>query len=184
MNFLKIKLGVFSLLAVLAVSVFLSSCEQSEIVSSNINQYSTQQEMNSGDTKYVLPKGIEENEENLLTYLDNINEETSLKLVENFRIASFLAEENIFDVVWEDMSYGEHLSDINLVNCLTESQLTALRHYSSNLNSRSKTCYTVSCEVVSQYNGSWCNYTCYVGCFDENGSFLHILYDYSYMGRC
>ncbi len=185
MKNLKIKFGLFSLLAILTVSVFLTSCEQTEVVSSNIDQYQEQTTFNSdGTKKYVLPKGIDENEEDIFAYIQSMSQATSSKLAENFRIASFLADENTFEAIWEDMSYGQHLSDINLGNYLTKSQLTTLKYYSPNLNARSVNCRWGACSFLSQYNGGWCNYICYWLCFNENGTFMYVSDSQTFVRPC
>ena len=56
MNFLKIKLGVFSLLAVLAVSVFLTSCEQDVMINTPETELSQEELLSTlnTDSDFIL----------------------------------------------------------------------------------------------------------------------------------
>jgi len=68
MENLKIKLGLFSLLAVLASSVFLTSCEQEDIMTQTIEEFT----MEAG-VIYTLPKECNTmSEDELNEYLDSL----------------------------------------------------------------------------------------------------------------
>jgi|GEM_PF-3070985 len=80
MKFLKVKLGLFSLLTVLAVSVFLTSCDQQEaIVPDTINGVNELNESVMSDVDaivFTLPEQFNDmSEEELDAFLENISDE-------------------------------------------------------------------------------------------------------------
>jgi len=154
MKNLKIKFGLFSLLAILVVSVFLTSCEQENIVSPISETPLLQGDLQN--TYYLFPVGITENV--ISTYLNSIYEETTRKLEENYRISRFLEIEGKFEEVWDDMVEGQHLSDINLEHYLSDNQIDRLETYKpSPIIEFRETCGWHFWSK-SHYNGGWCIY--------------------------
>lgn len=85
MKTLKIKLGLFSLLAILAVSVLLTSCEQQETIVFDTIEYNQSNESLSTDNTesviFTLPERFDNmSEEDLTAFFNNTSEEDILAL--------------------------------------------------------------------------------------------------------
>ena len=71
MKTLKIKFGLFSLLAVLTVSVFLTACEQENIVPDSLEEVSTE-----SSAIFTMPDEINDlSDEEIIEYLEDLSEE-------------------------------------------------------------------------------------------------------------
>jgi len=143
-------------LAILAASVFLTSCEQENIVSP-ISETPLLQGDLQNSSYYVLPVGID-SKNTIVTYLESVDEETTRKLEKSYKISEFLKMEGKFEEVWKDMVKGQHLSDTELSNYLSNSQISRLETYEPIPIIESRGCWW-EYWGSSQYNGSWCTYT-------------------------
>jgi len=125
MNNLKFKLGLFSLLAVLAVSVFLTSCEQTEIIDRMEEQVS-----DAHNKLLLMPHGFETlNEEKQVEYLENLTEEDHAKLAENHRVGSYLRLIGKYWELYDRMEEGQLVSEIDLNRILSDEEVVALQNY-------------------------------------------------------
>jgi len=123
MKNLKIKLGLFSLLAILAVSVCMTSCEQKEVLDEVLDETIEQQVL-------ILPKGYDTmNEEEMKDYFGTLTIEDSKKLVENNRIASFLFTINKLKLVDNELTYGQSFVEVNLSLYLSKQEIQQLNNF-------------------------------------------------------
>jgi len=128
----NLKLGLLSLLAVLAVSAFLTSCEQ-DVITEQIDTALEQEENYGADyteLAYKLPKGYDEwTEVEINNYMSELTEVEFNQLIENNRISTFLVNENLWESVDATLTYGEILSKVNVLEYLTDKQIQALNGY-------------------------------------------------------
>jgi len=128
MKNLKIRLGLFSLLAILAASVFFTACQQDAIT--DLPTEVTTNELLQGKT-VVLPHGFD-NTAAELEYLNQVTEAEVQKLEENYRITMFLQQVEKYGEVVQTLSTDEHIADVNLNTYLTINQLEQLQSYDPN----------------------------------------------------
>jgi len=133
MKNLKIKLGLFSLLAVFVASVFLTSCEQEQIVDLTPQQ---QVEHQNQDIM-IMPFGIATDTKEIRDeYMKNATPELMDKMAENGKVAYYLISIDKLDAAAEQMSYGDFFCDLDLAALLTETELAALQNYEVNSNNQ------------------------------------------------
>jgi len=150
----KLKSILFTLMAIVTISIFMISCEQeaiNEIPGDELNKI----ESTSLDTRYVLPKGIMNSPERIADYMNSADDNVRLKLNENYRIMEFLRNEELYEIIYTDLQEGAHLADVNLSNYLNTKQLSRLNSFSSDSHIISR-CWVGG--ILSQYNGGWCVY--------------------------
>jgi len=171
MKNLKIKFGLFSLLAVLTVSVFLTSCEQDELDS--ISQQEMVQQTNSGEIDnesieiYTLPYGydnLSESEQN--DYVQSLSEEEFQKLVESRNIIQYFISLNKTDLLKENFSYGDIADENTMKTYLSEQEVIAYSQFDTNTQIESRGCcddwyYTSGEYTVTTCALWWCNCTVY-----------------------
>jgi len=140
MKTLKVKLGLFSLLAVIAVSIFLTACEQEKTFNEALQETEKMQ-----SEVMVLPKGYSKNmtNEELVTYFASLTAEERDELVENNRIIRYLVSINKFEDVEKHLNYGGLFTKIDLGVYLSLEELQKLKkfnpeyeYYSQDLESR------------------------------------------------
>jgi len=73
MKILKINLGLFSLLAVFTISVFLTSCEQESMIDDNVAEETVMEYEPSKTFKLTVPDNM--SEEDMVKWLDNLDNE-------------------------------------------------------------------------------------------------------------
>jgi len=149
MKILQIKFGLFSLLAILLASVFLTSCEQ-DLAQENLIETNT----SMSEQGYVLAKGIDLDEKEFELFLENASTSEIKSMSESFKIAHFLIENNRFNEVYDSMNVGDYLSEINLSLFLSDKELNDLNSYSyeESVLSRSYSCSS---------SGNGCRRCCY-----------------------
>ncbi len=154
MKKLKIKLGLLSLLAVLAVSVFLTSCEQEtipsipeETVTDNLlgEGQDTNHEIHEDylvtSNEYYLPLSVDRGTEaEIKEYLKNITPELQAQLVEHTRVIDYLDSVNKLDEVIPNISPSDLLLTSNVATYLTDEEVQQLSHYDSSSNIESREC--------------------------------------------
>jgi len=157
MNYLKIKLRLFSLLTVLATSVFLTSCEQEDIISNitdvdQLEAITVTPEMQEKSGYFRPAKGFEEKTDaEKQAYLNQLTGEQSAALEENYRIADYLHSMDILERADAMLSNGELLSDVDLTTIVSTSQMQQLnQHQVSNIEARNCIFYPTN----------WCYYGC------------------------
>jgi len=132
MKTLKIKLGLFSLLAVLAASVFLTSCEQNEIPT-NVNEtINTIQESD----KLILPFGINENQDLAIEYLNNATDEQINIWKSNALITEKLAAIGKMDEIEAELTQGENIAEFDFKKVLSEDEMQTLNQDLQDVESR------------------------------------------------
>jgi len=134
----KINIGLFSLIAILAVSVFFTSCEQD-------TQIASVQEIDRNvllEGKYYLTPPSGYDEEMVIEYLDNATDSQIQKMIENYRITNFLLQTGQFWQVKSNLSFGKHISDVDLSKYLTIQQLESLANYQPSIIDERGCCVT------------------------------------------
>ena len=82
MKNLKIKFGLFSLLAIFALSVFLTSCDQTEIIDVEENIETNFEEADEIMT-FMLPETMnDKSEDEIISFVENLSEEEIKELSE------------------------------------------------------------------------------------------------------
>jgi len=156
MKNLKIKFGLFSLLAILAVSVFLTSCEQSNTILGeqledveSIEQVTPESEFEG----LLLPSNIVDmGEAATKTYLEGLSNEELEQHVNDYVIMDFLTNEGLQDVAVDHYTKNESLKNINLSDYMSDDKVAALNNnlwVPSQVSARC--CYTITqwlCKVT------------------------------------
>jgi len=126
MNILKLKSILFSLIAITTLTVFLSSCQQKEILET------TQKDATKQEEVLILPKGYDKNlsEEEIVEYFSNLTTNEYNKLVENNRIVSFLFSIDKLNEIDKELIYGQLFTDIDLSAYLTIGEMQNLEKFS------------------------------------------------------
>jgi len=116
-------------LAVLAVSIFLTSCEQEQIT-----DFTPQPEMEyKSQSSMIMPFGIAaDSEEARDEYIENASPELIDKMVENARVVYYLTSINKLEDAMAEISYGDFFSNLDLTSFLTESEIAGLQNYEIN----------------------------------------------------
>lgn len=123
MNFSQIRTGIFSLFVLLCVSIFLTSCEQQEIISETTNpadfeiNYSSAQESN---TKIMLPEDItKQGAEAVAEYLKGISDEKKAEHINDYTIYDYFSKKGKLGErglelqsvgAYRDLDLSKHLS--------------------------------------------------------------------------
>jgi len=121
-----LKSGLFSLLAIFAVSIFLTSCEQEQIT-----DFTPQQQIeHKSQSNMILPFGIAvDSEETREEYIENATPELLDKMIENARVVYYLTSINKLEDAVTKMSYGGFFCDLDLTSFLTEGEIAGLQNY-------------------------------------------------------
>lgn len=82
------------------------------------------------ERQLVLPKGLDLDGEELTSYLDNADEDLLNKLEANAKLAHYLIQNDLFIKVYKEMNVGQHFSDFNIAEKLSQEQLIELEHFS------------------------------------------------------
>jgi len=129
MKNLKIKLGLFSLLAVLAASIFLASCEQEQVTN-----FTPQQEIEyKSQSSMILPLGIAtDSKEARDKYIENATSEQIDKMIENARVVHYLRSIDKLKDTAIKMSYADFFCDLDFNSLLTEGEIAGLQNYEIN----------------------------------------------------
>ncbi len=164
MKKLKIKLRFFSLLVILTVSVFLTSCEQ-DLISAN-EQFST----DIVEGRYLLPKGLELEANELEVFLENATKSDLDNMAESANIAHYLIEIGKFREVYNSIDDNQLYTDIDLSLYLNNKELKEFAAFSYRESIESRywvQCYWSNCtSTISSFQYGRCCYVefplCYV----------------------
>jgi len=117
----KVKLEFLSLLAILAVLVFLTSCEQQEMLNETLPDTSSKNLLAVEESsEFILPHGYDElSEEAKDEYLNSLNSESFAKLVESSKVATYFAYLGKYEVLESNAKYGDIFDQNTLVSYLT-----------------------------------------------------------------
>jgi len=148
MKNLKIKLGLFSVLAILAASIFLTSCEQDAI---QIDQATNFHQIQEAD-KLVLPHGINGNQDLTIEYLNNATESQISTWRNNAEITERLASIGKLDEVNAALTMGQNISEFDLDKILSDDEIMNLYQYTPQIESR-------GCALHACY-GAWSIWRC------------------------
>jgi len=152
MKNLKIKFGLFSLLAILAVSVFLTSCEQ-EIIRTvpTIEETLT----NDDNNFLLLPYGYEQlSMEEQHNYLNSLNKVTYDELIESAKILDYFKSLGKENILLDNSEYGEIYAVTTLAVYLTAEEVENFQ-LSTDDNLESRGC---DCDPNYQYRSSHCGW--------------------------
>jgi len=134
MKHLKIKFGLFSLLVILAVSVFLASCEQdvAQVETYNANE----------DSRLLLPKGISLDKDEFAVFIEQATDAELKKMRESYRVFDYLSSINKLSDLYENTEQGQYYSGTPVESFLTSDELLELKSYSpsDNIQNRSYNC--------------------------------------------
>lgn len=155
-----------SLYIIALFAVVFSACEkveENDIVETQTNQSISE----SFKGEYFTPPAGYEDEAKLTSYLANASVEMMEKLIDNYKIAEFLYQENLIWSVKNTMKEGDHFSDIDLTLHLNANQLVAFKSFRPNesLNDRGcasyccSPCYTRCCSTHPIYGTSCHRYS-------------------------
>jgi len=174
MKTLKIKLGLFSLLAILTVSVFFTSCEETEIVTKNadLDKPVTFTEDLNGGIHILPPKGFDNktNEEQRL-FFKELSDEDAQKLAENYRVFDYLTAKGITENADALLGEGELFSELDFSDILSTYQQEEMNDHEVNTID-SRDCYWewVSCYYANGWFprglkvfGLFCSYDGFIG---------------------
>jgi len=127
MKGLKLKFPFFCLLLIISVSIFITSCEQSEITET-LQESSI--EMDTNDL-LLMPYGFDNLSEELqIEYFQNLTKEGFEELKENHRVGSFLQSIGQLETVTTElMSEGLLLTKIDLNEVLSSEETVQLTSY-------------------------------------------------------
>lgn len=82
-----------------------------------------EQNLEEFERQFVLPKGLDLEDEALFTFLQEADEDLLSKLEQNANLIHFLAQENLFYKVFKTMNDGDHFADLDLTNHLSKEQM-------------------------------------------------------------
>jgi len=120
----NLKLGLFSLLAILAVSVFLTSCEQEDITLNDQIEQVTQLEHSNG---ILLPQDVvSQGEEAVNAYVASLTNEEVTEHANDYIIMNFLKEKGDLAQVDEELQTVGSFSDVDLSNYLSDEEVSEL----------------------------------------------------------
>jgi len=163
MKFLKVKFGLFSLLAILVVSVFLTSCEQDKIALPDVQESELLAAakyfgIEDGETTFNLPTRFNDaDKETVELYLDNMTDEERKELEESYKIEKYLESINRAEEVYNDLGQPDILTLNDLSKYTTEQELADFNSFDVNsvIESRA-TCFRIfrdRCEFVGTFEG-------------------------------
>jgi len=132
MRILKLKSIGFSLMALaITLTFLLTACEKTEKTAINETQINGEISEYLNGKYIVLPLGYEEDVD-YINYLQNADKDLIDKLVENYRIAEFLHQIDLFWEVKSQIKKGDHLADIDLSKYLNAKQMLSLKDFLPN----------------------------------------------------
>jgi len=130
MNNLKVKFGFFSLLAIFAVSVFLTSCEEQKQLEATIEVDANDNFSNYVGKAYKLPKGYDKwTGEEINKYLGKLTDQKFGELVENNRITAYLMSIGLWASIDGSLKEGGILTEVFVSNFLSDQQMEKLSEY-------------------------------------------------------
>jgi len=136
------------LLAILAASVFLTSCEQSDI---EMIKNTTLDQPRESD-KLILPFGVNQNEDLAIQYLNNATQVQIDTWENNAEIAGRLASIDKLDEVNAALTFGQNISEFDLNLILSNDEMEKFNQASPQLDMRG--CWW-KC-----YNNAWSQLQC------------------------
>jgi len=78
-------------------------------------------------------------------------------LAENYKIKTFLDQENLYETIYNQLEEGQLFADINLNKQLTSEQLQRLNNFSTDEVISSRDCYTTPAYPMYKCNDpEWC----------------------------
>jgi len=128
MKNLKIKLGLFSLLAVLAASIFLTSCEQSNIITDEQFE-DVELATQAGGIGILLPQDITaQGEHAIKAYLKDATAEQFAKHINDYLTMKFLEEKGKLTSVINEFQGEVNFGEINLSTYLSNNEIAELNN--------------------------------------------------------
>jgi len=111
------------------------------------------------DRTFLLPNGFS-NLKQEEAYLQDLSDEESLKLIENYKVTLFLAEKGLYGKVAKDLKEKEHISDIDMNNYLNADQKVELENFdpSNSLENRNLSCWIETGYCYTRKRCCWYDY--------------------------
>jgi|GEM_PF-937908 len=120
----KIQFGLFSLLAILATSIFLTSCKQEEMLNETLPDTSSENLLAVEGAEFILPYGYDElSEEKKDEYLNSLDHKSFAKLVESSKVATYFAYLGKYELLENNAKYGDIYDQNTLVSHLTTDEV-------------------------------------------------------------
>jgi len=126
MKILKINLGLFSLLAIFATTVFLTSCEQDDILSETLTDevLLSKSKGEVDESEFFLPFGYDDlSEEAKEKYLNELDHQKVVELVESTKIAEYFAHLEKYEALKKNSKYGDVFNENTLSSLLSPREI-------------------------------------------------------------
>ena len=162
MKTFKLNFAFFCMLAMIAVSVCMTSCSKEDVATDSDTNITSGNELEDGQYGIFVPQEVsEQGEEKKKEYVNNLSEEQRIEHINNFIISNFISEKaqesgDLEDGQVKDFSQeklSDHLSENEI------SELNSLLVKSGDVESRA--CYTLWCFKSYCYCYVYCGYICY-----------------------
>jgi len=135
MKILKLKSILFSLMAIVLITAFLSSCEKDLVETKE-----TETEINKS-SKLLLPFGVNENEKLAINYLKNATELQINTWKKNAEISERLSSICKLNEIKATLAIGENISELDLEKILSGEEINKMNW--ENIEIKSRGCSTV-----------------------------------------
>jgi len=127
----NLKLGLFSLLAILAASVFLTSCEQDELDTLGVNPLSELQHPQNTEPMSLFFNDLEfinKTEDEVIEFVKSLSPEELARSKNDYIVAEYLTANDLFDEVVsnEDTKY---LSELDLSKYINKSEIDEINSH-------------------------------------------------------
>jgi len=153
MKNLKVRFAFFSLLAMIAVSVFMTSCQQGEdiIKDTDTTDFEISYTQQEGNTKIMLPEDItKKGEEAVKEYLENMSDEQKVGHINDYIIYDYFTKKGKLSEAHTELQGIGAYRDLDLSKHLSEEELKELNESLIDAN---------DLQIDSRY---WCCYDVYV----------------------
>ncbi len=178
MNYLKIKFGLFSFLAVFAASVLMTSCEQEITPTNEVSDVSISENSLNVDkamTEVLLPHGYDQlSQEEQEQYVKSLDEVTIFKLIESSKILNYFDALGKKDALLDNSEYGEIYGETTLSSYLTDKEVQEFQLF-TNGNLESRGC---DCDDYWQYR------SCHTGYFYNSYGQITLCYYEKWVREC
>lgn len=122
MKKLNLLCTVLLLVIALCSSLLVVSCTEDSVAIEEDNLSEFKQQL-------VLAKGFDKEDLEVADIISEADATQLLKFIENARIAHYLREQNLLNKVYYSMEEGDHFSDLELGEFLSQDQLSNLKTY-------------------------------------------------------
>lgn len=178
MKFLKLKTIVFSLMAVVMISVFLSSCEQNQITPTNEIEESTISSSKTMDL-FLPDEIINLEKEEIEHYIENLTKEEYEILYNDNIIYEFILNTDNFNAIFSMYLENGSFKDVNLNEYFSASEVQNVESKFLKIEElSSRDCWVVE-KYCCGYTGGGC-----VGIWPFRHCTPRTCIDWHYVYRC